>query len=179
MALELLRFPRPSRGLSSGLPVLDLVEYIRDPRFITVRRGGTLQDGGHRLLARWAADCAEHCAAPLRGGSAEGRRSRAPSSPTTTNAPSRWNSSTCTSTCSAKSNQPATPCLGRSGDRQSRSRRPDLHGHVPRRLPATMRGYKPGACAAMICRSNIPGSAYAGPAAIPSQNPFRSWRRAS
>ena len=32
----------------------------RDPRFITVRRGGTLQDGDHRLLAMWAADCAEH-----------------------------------------------------------------------------------------------------------------------
>jgi hypothetical protein len=33
---------------------------IRDPRFITVRRGGTLQDEDHRLLAMWAADCAEH-----------------------------------------------------------------------------------------------------------------------
>jgi hypothetical protein len=32
----------------------------RDPRFITVRRGGTLQDTDHRLLAVWAADCAEH-----------------------------------------------------------------------------------------------------------------------
>ena len=32
----------------------------RDPRFITVRRGGTLQDADHRLLALWAADCAEH-----------------------------------------------------------------------------------------------------------------------
>ena len=32
----------------------------RDPRFITVRRGGTLQDADHRLLAVWAADCAEH-----------------------------------------------------------------------------------------------------------------------
>ena len=33
---------------------------IRDPRFITVRRGGTLQDDDHRLLSVWAADCAEH-----------------------------------------------------------------------------------------------------------------------
>lgn len=33
---------------------------IRDPRFITVRRGGTLQDSDHRLLAVWAADCAQH-----------------------------------------------------------------------------------------------------------------------
>jgi len=32
----------------------------RDPRFITVRRGGTLQDADHYLLAEWAADCAEH-----------------------------------------------------------------------------------------------------------------------
>lgn len=33
---------------------------IKDPRFITVRRGGTLQDADHRLLAIWAADCAQH-----------------------------------------------------------------------------------------------------------------------
>lgn len=32
----------------------------RDPRFITVRRGGTLQDSAHHLLAVWAADCAQH-----------------------------------------------------------------------------------------------------------------------
>lgn len=32
----------------------------RDPRLITVRRGGTLQDADHHLLAIWAADCAEH-----------------------------------------------------------------------------------------------------------------------
>ncbi len=32
----------------------------RDPRFITVRRGGTLQDSDHHLLALWAATCAEH-----------------------------------------------------------------------------------------------------------------------
>ncbi len=32
----------------------------RDPRFITVRRGGTLQDADHHLLALWAADCAQH-----------------------------------------------------------------------------------------------------------------------
>ena len=32
----------------------------RDPRLITVRRGGTLQDADHRLLALWAADCAGH-----------------------------------------------------------------------------------------------------------------------
>ena len=32
----------------------------RDPRFITVRRGGTLQDSDHYLLAVWAANCAGH-----------------------------------------------------------------------------------------------------------------------
>ena len=32
----------------------------RDPRFITIRRGGTLTDYDHRLLALWAAACAEH-----------------------------------------------------------------------------------------------------------------------
>ena len=37
-----------------------ILPKIRDPRFITVRRGGTLQDGDHRLLAMWAAACAEH-----------------------------------------------------------------------------------------------------------------------
>lgn len=32
----------------------------RDPRFITIRRGGTLTDADHFLLALWAAACAEH-----------------------------------------------------------------------------------------------------------------------
>jgi hypothetical protein len=32
----------------------------RDPRFITIRRGGTLADSDHHLLALWAAACAEH-----------------------------------------------------------------------------------------------------------------------
>lgn len=32
----------------------------RDPRFITIRRGGSLTDADHHLLAFWAADCAEH-----------------------------------------------------------------------------------------------------------------------
>jgi hypothetical protein len=32
----------------------------RDTRFITIRRGGTLTDHDHRLLALWAAACAEH-----------------------------------------------------------------------------------------------------------------------
>ena len=32
----------------------------RDSRFITIRRGGTLTDAHHHLLALWAAACAEH-----------------------------------------------------------------------------------------------------------------------
>jgi uncharacterized protein GlcG (DUF336 family) len=32
----------------------------RDPRFVTIRRGGLLDDATHKLLAAWAADCAEH-----------------------------------------------------------------------------------------------------------------------
>ena len=32
----------------------------RDPRLVTVRRGGTLTDADHHLLALWAALCAEH-----------------------------------------------------------------------------------------------------------------------
>lgn len=32
----------------------------RDPRFITLRRGGSLTDANHRLLAVWAATCAAH-----------------------------------------------------------------------------------------------------------------------
>ena len=32
----------------------------RDPRLVTIRRGGTLTDADHRLLALWAAACAEH-----------------------------------------------------------------------------------------------------------------------
>jgi hypothetical protein len=32
----------------------------RDPRLVTIRRGGTLTDANHRLLALWAAACAEH-----------------------------------------------------------------------------------------------------------------------
>ena len=37
-----------------------ILPKIRDPRFITVRRGGSLTDDDHKLLAIWAADCAQH-----------------------------------------------------------------------------------------------------------------------
>ena len=33
---------------------------VPDPRLVTIRRGGTLTDADHHLLAVWAADCAEH-----------------------------------------------------------------------------------------------------------------------
>ena len=33
---------------------------MRDRRFVAVHRGGSLGLGKHRLLAAWAADCAEH-----------------------------------------------------------------------------------------------------------------------
>jgi hypothetical protein len=37
-----------------------ILPRVRDPRFVTIRRGGTLTDSDHRLLALWAASCAEH-----------------------------------------------------------------------------------------------------------------------
>jgi hypothetical protein len=37
-----------------------ILPEVRDPRFVTVRRGGTLTDPDHHALARWAAACAEH-----------------------------------------------------------------------------------------------------------------------
>jgi hypothetical protein len=37
-----------------------ILPKVRDPRFVTIRRGGTLTDVDHRLLALWAASCAEH-----------------------------------------------------------------------------------------------------------------------
>ncbi len=39
-----------------------MTQYVgrRDPRFVAVHRGGLLNETTHRLLASWAADCAEH-----------------------------------------------------------------------------------------------------------------------
>ena len=37
-----------------------ILPKVRDPRFVTVRRGGTLTDSDHHLLSLWAAACAEH-----------------------------------------------------------------------------------------------------------------------
>src|SRR4029079_1084566 len=37
-----------------------ILPKVRDPRFVTLRRGGTLTASDHHLLALWAAACAEH-----------------------------------------------------------------------------------------------------------------------
>lgn len=37
-----------------------ILPEVRDPRLVTIRRGGTLTDADHQLLALWAASCAEH-----------------------------------------------------------------------------------------------------------------------
>lgn len=37
-----------------------ILPSVRDPRLISVRRGGLLSQADHRLLALWAAQCAEH-----------------------------------------------------------------------------------------------------------------------
>src|SRR6185312_11802878 len=55
-APEAMGCRRPSRAMV--LPVI--LPKVRDSRFITVRRGGSLEDTDHQLLAIWAADCAEH-----------------------------------------------------------------------------------------------------------------------
>ena len=37
-----------------------ILPKVRDPRLVTIRRGGTLTDPDHQLLAVWATECAEH-----------------------------------------------------------------------------------------------------------------------
>lgn len=37
-----------------------ILPKVPDPRPVTVRRGGTLSDPDHQLLALWAASCAQH-----------------------------------------------------------------------------------------------------------------------
>jgi hypothetical protein len=37
-----------------------ILPKIRDPRLVTIRRGGSLTDADHRHLALWAALCADH-----------------------------------------------------------------------------------------------------------------------
>jgi hypothetical protein len=44
---------------TEGTPIM-ILPKVRDLRFVTTRRGGTLTDPDHHLLALWAASCAEH-----------------------------------------------------------------------------------------------------------------------
>src|SRR3972149_762580 len=46
--------------MQAGWGAAVILPKDRDPRLITIRRGGTLTDSDHRLLALWAAACAEH-----------------------------------------------------------------------------------------------------------------------
>ena len=48
----------------------------RDPRLITIRRGGSLTDEHHHLLARWALGCAEHVLHLFEDGSRADQRPR-------------------------------------------------------------------------------------------------------
>ena len=52
-----------------------ILPKVRDPRLVTVRRGGSLQDDDHRLLAVWAADCAQHVLHHFEQSAARGRPS--------------------------------------------------------------------------------------------------------
>src|SRR5690606_567239 len=47
----------PTAGQDGRMPILPTE---RDPRLITMRRGGTLTDSRHRMLAQWAVACADH-----------------------------------------------------------------------------------------------------------------------
>jgi hypothetical protein len=37
-----------------------ILPAVRDPRLVSIRRGGLLAEADHQLLALWAATCAEH-----------------------------------------------------------------------------------------------------------------------
>src|SRR5438445_524335 len=55
--------PGRQRTRRRGMPGRSTIMILpkeRAPRFITIRRGGTLTDRDHLLLALWAAVCAEH-----------------------------------------------------------------------------------------------------------------------
>ncbi|MEA3201077.1 MAG: hypothetical protein QOE90_2505 [Thermoplasmata archaeon] len=54
-----------------------ILPHERDPRLTTLRRGGTLTDAHHRLLALWAADCTEHVLHHFEAARADDRPRRA------------------------------------------------------------------------------------------------------
>src|ERR1700745_2730162 len=51
--------PQGAGRMQEGVLAM-ILHKVRDPRFVTIRRGGTLTDSDHQLLALWAAACAEH-----------------------------------------------------------------------------------------------------------------------
>ncbi len=53
-----------------------ILPKVRDPRLVTIRRGGTLTDRDHQLLALWAAACAEHVLAFFESAQPEDPRPR-------------------------------------------------------------------------------------------------------
>ena len=53
-----------------------ILPKVRDPRFVTIRRGGSLTDSDHQLLALWAASCAEHVLALFESAQREDLRPR-------------------------------------------------------------------------------------------------------
>jgi immunity protein 5 of polymorphic toxin system len=53
-----------------------ILPRVRDPRFVTIRCGGTLTGADHQLLALWAASCAEHVLDRFESARPEDRRPR-------------------------------------------------------------------------------------------------------
>jgi thymidine phosphorylase len=53
-----------------------ILPKVRDPRLATIRRGGTLEDSDHYLLALWAALCAEHVLSFFKSARPDDRRPR-------------------------------------------------------------------------------------------------------
>ena len=60
MALDSHEVPLCEPARCRAKLVAMILPKVRDPRFVTIRRGGTLTDSDHHLLALWAATCAEH-----------------------------------------------------------------------------------------------------------------------
>jgi thymidine phosphorylase len=54
-----------------------ILSKVRDPRLVTIRRGGSLTDADHRHLALWAACCAEHVLALFESARPDDPRPRA------------------------------------------------------------------------------------------------------